>query len=399
MISREDFMKIKAQHERGVYKKDIAVNLEISPRTVARALKRDGPPVGKRSSARGSKLDPYKEFINSELKKDVWNAVVVYHKIKKMGYDGGITILRDYMKPKRPLRKSRETVRFETAPGKQMMSDWGELYRVVGGERKKVHFCVNTLGNSRKFHFTIFECEDANHTYEAQQMSFEHFGGVTREILVDGQKACVLDQKIGKNGARKVTYNTGYLDFCCHYSTRPRACRYYRARTKGKIESNVKYIKRNFFLMYPEADSIEQYNQLAETWTSEIADKRVHGTTGRVVEEMFAEEAGHLLSLPPHPFDTSYVEERIVYWDGYVQVNGNRYQVPDHLCGMRVDVRIGLDGILRVLSRDELVATYRMRPLSEGWGKTPGFHKRLWAETLSVEKRSLSVYEEAGKWS
>jgi hypothetical protein len=118
-----------------------------------------------------------------------------------------------------------------------------------------------------------------------------------------------------------------------------------------------------------------------------------------VVEEMFEEEKSHLLPLPPHPFDTSYKEERIVYWDGYVQVNGNRYQVPDHLCGMRVDVRIGLDGTLRVLSGDELVATYRMRPLSEGWGKTPGFHKRLWAETLSVEKRSLSVYEEAGKWS
>jgi transposase len=398
MIDKEDFMEIKAQHKRGVYKKDIAQSLGVSPRTVSRALEREGPPAGKRPNARGSKLDPYKEFINSELKGGVWNATVILYKIRKMGYDGGATVLREYIKPKRSLRKSKATVRFETAPGKQMMSDWGNTLATVGGKRKKVHFCVNTLGHSRKFHFTITLCEDANHTYEAHKRAFEHFGGSTEEVLIDNQKVTVVFNRV-ENGERKVVYNSGYVDFLAHYCSRPRACAPYRARTKGKVENGVGYVKGNFFCMYPEADSIEHYNELAEIWLADVADKRVHGTTGEVVEVMFEREREHLGGLPWVPYDTSYVEGRIVAWDAMVEVRGNRYAVPDHLCGQPVEVRIGLDGVLKVFSGDELVATHEMRPLSEGWVVVPEFHANLWAEALSVEKRPLTAYEEVTKWS
>lgn len=133
---------------------------------------------------------------------------------------------------------------------------------------------------------------------------------------------------------------------------------------------------------------------MAETWLTEVADPRVHGTTGRVVAEAFSKEREFLLPLPPVPFDTSYVEERIVAWDAYVEVCGNRYAVPDDLCGRKVLVNISLDGTLKVFSGDKLVATHTTRPLSEGWVTVPAFHRNLWAVVLSVEKRPLSVYEE-----
>lgn len=394
MISKGDFMEIKAQHERGVYQRDIARNLGVDRKTVSRALKREGPPPGKRPKARGSKLDPYKLCIDRELADGVWNAEVIRIKLAKLGYDGCTTIIRDYIKPKRPLRASKATVRFETAPGRQMQSDWGTGPGRIKGSAEPVHFCVNTLGCSRRFHFFITDTEDAEHTCEAQKRAFEHFGGAMREVLVDNQKVAVIEHEVKEGRTERLVLNRRWLDFLSHYGAVGRACKPNRPETKGKDERMVGYIKGNFFALHPEADSLEHYNQLVEEWLAEVADRRVHGTTGRVVAEMFAEEAEHLLPLPPVGFDTSYVEGRIVSWDAYVEVRGNRYAVPDELCGSRVTVRIGLDGTFRVFFGDELVASHALRPLSEGWAKVPEFHRNLWAQVLCVEKRPLSVYEE-----
>jgi transposase len=394
MISRGDFMDMKAQHERGVYLKDIAAELDVSPKTISRALKRGSAPPGKRPKARGSILDPYKPFIDEETRNGVWNAEVLHFKLKKRGYEGGVTLIKDYIRPKRPLRKSKATVRFETEPGRQMQSDWGEHPVRIAGKPVTAHFCLNTLGCSRKCHLTIFPCQDAEHTAEAQQRAFNWFGGAPREVLVDNQKVAVVDHVVKEGKTERLIFNEAWLDFLSHYGSTGRACKPNRPETKGKVENGVGYVKGNFFLMYPEADSIEHYNQLAERWLTEVADPRVHGTTGRVVAEMFAEESPHLTPLPPIPFDTSYAEARIVAWDAFVEVRGNRYAVPDHLTGERVRVRIGLEGTLRVFYGDELVATHTLRPLAEGWVTVPAYHENLWAAALNVQRRPLSVYEE-----
>jgi transposase len=396
MINRRDYMEIKAQRGRGVYITDIAADLKLSPKTVSRALKRQGPPAGKRPGARVSKLDPYKEFVDRELDAGVWNAEVILIKLKKLGYEGGITLVKDYMRPKRPLRKKKACVRFETQPGQQMQSDWGEIEARVAGEETVVHFCCNTLGYSRRTHFFINDSCDAEHTCEAQQRAFSWFGGAPGEVLIDNQKVAVSEHEVKEGRTERLIFNSRFLDFLAHYGCTPRACKPNRPETKGKVENHVGYIKGNFFLLYPEADSLGHYNQLAESWLREIADARVHGTTGRVVEEMFEEEKKSLLALPPIPFDTSYREERVVSWDSMVEVRGNRYSVPDHLCGKRVRVRIGLDGTLKVFHGGMLVACHLLRSRSQGWVVVPGHHKNLWADVLSVEKRPLSVYEEVG---
>ncbi len=109
MLSKEDWMHIKAQKAKGVYLVDIAADLGVHPKTVRRALQRGAPPrpVGR---PRASKLDPYKAKIDSLLKDEVWNCMVILREIQAMGYDGEVSIVRDYVKPKRPLRQSKATV-------------------------------------------------------------------------------------------------------------------------------------------------------------------------------------------------------------------------------------------------------------------------------------------------
>lgn len=394
MLGKEDFAVIKALKVRGVYQKDIAAQLGVHPKTVMRALRRGEAPKATRRR-RGSKLDPYKALVDRLLQEGVWNGVVILRELQAQGYTGSHTILREYIAPKRALRAGRQTVRFETAPGQQLQSDWGETVTHIAGQAAKVYFIVNELAYSRRFHFWCTTSQDAEHTYEGIIRSFEHFGGVTQEVLLDNQKTAVLAHP--SQGA--VRFQERFVDLAGRYGFTPKACRPYRARTKGKDERMVGYIKQHFFVRYRTFESWAHLNQVAEQWLREEADLRRQNTVQEVVADRFAREAPVLQPLPAQRYDTAYRELRQVAWDGYVDVRGNRYSVPSHLTGQTVAVRIGLDGVLRIYTGDMLVAGHILQAAQQGWVTVADHHAQLWQETLRVEQRPLTVYEEAAQWS
>ncbi len=186
MLRKEDFRVIDALARRGLYLCDIAKQVGVHPRTVRRALDRGGAPTP-RPSRRGSRLDPYRADVDRLLAEDIWNAVVIFRELQAKGYTGRLSILRDYIRPKRALRARRATVRFETAPGWQLQSDWAEHETRIAGEPTTVHFIINTLGFSRRFHFWCTDSEDAEHTFAGLIRSFEWLGGAPGEVLVDNQ--------------------------------------------------------------------------------------------------------------------------------------------------------------------------------------------------------------------
>jgi hypothetical protein len=162
----------------------------------------------------------------------------------------------------------------------------------------------------------------------------------------------------------------------------------------------VRYIKENFFVRYREFENLTHLNQLAEQWLREEADQRLHGTVKEVVAERFVREWPHLQALPAMRFDTAYRERRVVAWDGYIEVRGNRYSVPGELCGALVEVRIGLDGGVAVYNGEgQLVARHRFKSAADGWVLAPEHHRMLWEQALTVERRELAVYEEVAQWS
>jgi transposase len=389
MLKKEDFGMIKALNNQGAFIKDIAAELGVHPKTVSRAIARGGAPKPQRKK-RGSKLEPYKPKIDKLLSENVWNTMVILREIQADGYDGEETLVRRYIRPKRVLQPGRATVRFETRPGEQLQSDWGEVTVEIAGQLSRVYFMVNTLGYSRRFHFWCTDSQDAEHTYEGLIRSLEYFGGVTQEVLVDNQKSAVL--RASNQG--KPVFNERFVDLANWYGFTPKACRPYRARTKGKDERMVGYIKNNFFVRYRSFESWAHLNQLAERWLAQEADPRLHGTVKEVVAERFVREKPELRPLPKVRYDTSYYELRRVAWDGYIDVRGNRYSVPAQLVGQQVAVRIGLEGTLRVYLAETLVATHTLRSVRQGWSTIAGHHADLWKETLKVEQRSLTVYEE-----
>lgn len=392
MLRKEDWMQIKELVEKGVYKKDIAEELGVNPKTVTRALTRGSAPSGERPKAHQSKLDPYKPIIDNLLAEGVWNGRVILQELKAKGYTGGSTIIRDYMKPRRSLRPSRATVRFETPPGHQMQHDWGEIITVIAGRHQKVFFNVNTLGFSRRFHFWCTDSNDAEHTYEGIIRSLEYMGGVPKEVLVDNQKSAVIENRVGKS----VRFNGRFIDLAGHYGFVPKACRPYRARTKGKDERMVGYIKHNFFVRYRSFESFAHMNELARIWLAEEADPRVHGTVKEVVRDRFSREAPALGPLPRTRYDTAYYETRLGSWDGYIDVRGNRYSIPDEVRGHTIRIRITLDGLLTVYDKGTIVAEHILKDPAAGWVTEAQHHASLW-RSLHVERRDLSVYEEVAQ--
>lgn len=260
---------------------------------------------------------------------------------------------------------------------------------------------MNTLGYSRRFHFWCTDSEDAEHTYEGLVRSFEYLGGVTEEVLLDNQKAAVIKHVIGQ----QVEYQPRFMDLALYYGFTPQACRPYRARTKGKDERMVGYVKGNFFQRYRQFESLAHMNQLGEQWLREEADQRMHGTVKEVVAERFAREAPHLQPLPAMRFDSAYVETRVVSWDAYIEVRGNRYSVPGTLVGQVIRVRIGLDSQLRVYHDEQMIAEHTLQDRAQGWVTVPDHHAELWRQALgtaavqAVEARPLTVYEEAASWT
>jgi transposase len=390
VISKEDYAVIKSLDQHGMFLKDIAEELGIHPRTVRRALQRGSAPVREREK-RPSKLDAHKPRVDQLLSEGVWNVMVILREIQAEGYTGSRTILREYVHPRRALRPGKATVRFETKPGEQLQSDWGELVVEIGGVPTKVHFIVNELCYSRRFHFWCTDSEDAEHTYEGIIRSLEYLGGVTEQVLVDNQKSAVLHHPM--NG--KPYFNERFVDLAGQYGFTPKACKPYRARTKGKDERMVGYIKGNFFVRYRSFESWGHLNQLAEKWLVEEADPRLQGTVKEIVGERFEREKPFLKPLPLSRFDTSYLEYRQVAWDGYIDVRGNRYSVPASLVGQRVTVRIGLDGLLRVFRADDsLAASHTLQNIRAGWGTLAEHRAEMWKNTLQVEQRPLAAYEE-----
>ncbi len=391
MQSREDFYMIKQLRTQGAHIVDIAHRIGCSERTVRRYLALPAPPTGKPKTRRPSKLDPFKPYIDEQLADEVWNAEVIFQQLRERGYTGSSTLVREYIQPKRPLRASKRTVRYETLPGKQLQHDWGEIRTEMGGRLCTVNFAVNILGYSRHFHVWAGPRQDAEHTYESLVQAFRYFGGVPASVLVDNQKAAVV--RHDRDG--KITFNTGFLELANHYGFAARACRPQRPRTKGKTERMVGYVKHHFFQRYRSFDSYAHLNQLLEHWLDTCAQQRMLRRFRQTPAERFQEEQLQLLPRPADDFDTRYYDIRHVGWDAYIDVHGNRYSVPAECCGQRVNIRISLDGELTVYDlRGQEVARHRMTDRKQGWQTVAEHHEPLWQEVMPVQHRSLAVYEE-----
>src|SRR3954453_5911076 len=253
------------------------------------------------------------------------------------------------------LAEARATIRFETSPGQQLQIDFGERRVVIAGVPTKVFLFVATLGFSRRMHVRAFRNQRQESWLEGIESTFRHFGGVTSEVLFDNDRGLVSRHEVA---TREVTFNAKFLAFARHWGFRPRACAPYRARTKGKDERGVGYVKRNAVA----GRSFESFAALEahlDGWVREVADVRIHGTTGEAPAERFAREEARALRPIAGLVSFQAVRElsRKVQADCAIEVDGNAYSVPWRLIGEQVRVTVTREA-LRVVHAGREVAVH-----------------------------------------
>ena len=280
MIEWEKQVLLRHYMEEGRSQTVMAEELGINRRTIFRWMNNGNldrsveeirygprPPVPR-------KLDPYRQIIGERLREfPELTAVRLLKEIRDAGYPGGYSQHKEYVRQVRPKSPVEPVVRFETPPGKQAQVDFAH-FRFPWGRR---YALVVVLGYSRLLWVQFYPRQDMRTLIRGLEAAFGFFGGVAHEILFDQMKAVITRDLRGEGGS--LVRNAEFLRFSAHWGFRPRACRPYRAQTKGKVERPISYVRQS--LVYGRSFAGDaDLNARAEWWLRTVANVRIHGTTG-----------------------------------------------------------------------------------------------------------------------
>lgn len=352
MIKGWQLMDIWELAKQGYSIRYIAKLTGLSRNTVTKYLENKEIPKYKSRSQRPSKLDPFKDLLKELIfKRHILNCEVLLRKIEEQGYTGGRTILKDYVQTIRPTRQPAAVTRYETGPGEQAQVDFGEVkYIDASGISHRLYCFVIVLGYSRDLYVEFIRKANASAFLACHVRAFEHFGGTTNRILYDNAKVV----RIGTDTNGKPVWQSGLVDLAGVFGFTPSVHTPYHPASKGKVESSVKYVKKNF---WPGLDfqDLADLNRQALLWCFNVAARK-HGTTGERPMDRKARE--NLLPLPnPILYRTFLLVHAKVYRDGYVAYDGVRYGVPWTLCGQEVEIRQE-GNYVEIFHHGELVARH-----------------------------------------
>jgi len=333
MLREDTVQEMLARLARGEGVKTIARDLGVDRKTVKR-WRRLGHWQARRGRPRARGLDLFLERLAQRGPEVGWNAVVLHRELQGLGFRGSVQQVRRAIRPWRAEARwaAMATVRYETGPGEQAQVDFGQLHVWIGEQRERVHLFVMTLGYSRRLWVHAYPHERLSALLDGHERAFRHFGGVPLTCLYDNPRTLVLGRL-----ERAVRWQPVFEDFARYYGFTPRACQPYRARTKGKVESGVKYVKRNA-LAGRRFASWDALNAWLDEWAMTVADQRMHGTTHERPIDRFARETLTPLGTRP-PY--RYEQERIrrVPTDALVAIGAARYSVPVQYVGTTVTVQ------------------------------------------------------------
>jgi len=352
MLSVEKRFMIKDLHRKGLSISAIARITGQDRKTIRKVLKQPLTPPPAPRQPKERKIAPYVAYLEQRMTEGVFNARKLYLEIKAQGYPGRETQVRSFVQPLRAAQQRQATVRYETEPGQQAQVDWDHFGLIEhAGRQRRLYAFVMTLGWSRAMYLEFTISADAAWWLRCHLHAFHYFGGVPRQVLHDNLKTAVLD----RDADGTIHWNPRYLDFADTYGFSPRACQPYRAQTKGKVESGIKYVRGNFWPGLKFVD-LADLNRLSLDWLNSVANVRVHGTTGEACHAMvpFVRLAAEgLQSLAAKPdYDTSLVSYRRSSRDCLVSYEGNYYSVPAAHARQRLMLKETERGELLILNLD-----------------------------------------------
>jgi transposase len=330
----------------------VARRFGVHHSTVRRALD-DAPPPA--TTPCPSALDPFKPYIVERLTEyPELTGIRLLGELRGRGFDRSIAILRRYVAQVRQPRPRKVYLRVEVEPGEQAQVDWGSFGHLrVGNSQRPLSAFVMVLSWSRAM-FVDFALDQRMETFLAMhRRALEFFGGVPKRCLYDNLKSVVLHH-VGST----VQFNPRFLAFAGHYLFEPTAAPVRYPEAKGRVESNIRYLRQSFF--YGRTfSSLADLREQAARWRDETANHRLHATTRERPADRLLVERSRLRALPERPFDADLLLPCVVSKEARVRLDSNSYSVPPEAVGKSVIVRASDDDVRVLLDGAEIAAHAR----------------------------------------
>ena len=301
-----------------------------------------------------STVQPFEEIVKGYLDQHLEITAILDRLRDDYGYTGSYSSLRRFVHRLRP-PQTEACVRLHSLPGEEAQVDFGSAGLLVdpfGGSRRQAFVFVMTLSFSRHQYAELVFDQKTPTWLALHRRAFESFGGVPRKIVLDNLKAAVLRASL-----HDPILGEAYRRFAQHYGFIVSPTRPAKPQHKGKVESGIHYVKRNFLAGQAFVD-LRQANRKLAQWVGERAGTRQHGTTHQAPLALFAgEEKGKLLPLPAEPFELSEIRVVKVHSDCHVTIEGSYYSVPFSLVGQRLEAYL-LDRVVQLFRGPVLIATH-----------------------------------------
>ena len=362
MIKKRTIFEIHRLKDLGWSERRIAIELRVSRLTVNKYLENPDQGFAKKRP-RSSKLDPHRDHIDQLLEQDpLVKAPVILQRLQQNGFDGKITILRDYLQKIRGQIKYREPfIRFESPPGKQMQIDWGHFGSLSYGDTKRKLYALAVIESYSRMSYVEFTHSQKQEVlHQSLLNAFKFFGGVPEEIVVDNMLTAVIERQ-----GSLIRFNEAFLDFLRVFKVVPIACNVRAPHEKGKIESIIKYLRRNFWPLRSFADLKDVQTQVIE-WLNTVANVRIHQTTGQRPKDRFGKVI--LRALPELLPDCRETSQVLVHKDFAVRFDGNAYTTPPWCIGKKLTLKA---------DNNTVTIYHQQKPVS--------IHSRCWKRKERVE--------------
>ena len=349
--------------------------------------------------AKPSKLDPYKQIIEEKLKLSC-TYKSIYEFIKKLGYEGKYTILREYARDVKIEQTKKATIRFETNPGLQAQVDWKERLSMTSkhGEVFVINIFLIILGYSRMKYIELTLDKNQDTLKSAMINGFKYFGGVPKEILFDNMKT-VIDQS--RSNYQEAVINSAFYEFSKDMGFEVLACRPYRPQTKGKVEALAKLTNRitpynNEFNNIDELDEIVR--MLNEDFNQEISS-----ATNKRPLDLHKQEKEYLLSLPNQELLDNHLTKpitRVVTKEAMVTYLNNKYSLPPNYIGKTVTLNIN-DLTLQIVYNGIIISTHQISNKKFNYQKShyieilksDSFKHKSTDEIEAIAEANLKLYD------
>lgn len=338
-------------------KSEFARRMNCSRQTINSKIKKLNNQLPKTKREYSSKLDDFKDIIETKVEKYACSAKSIYLLLKnKYGYSGGYSTVARYVSNFKQEQKIKVTIRFETTPGYQAQVDWKERLELVDSSNASyiINIFLMTLGYSRmKFVKLTFDRTQST-LFECLTSAFKFFGGVTDEILFDNMKT-VVDH--AKSDFSNVVINEKFAQFAKDAGFIVRACRPFRPETKGKVEVLAKIMNR-LKVYNGEFNNQHELISIVEDMNISLNTEIVQGINQRPIER-FKKEKNTLNPVNINLLNPYFIRQKEykVSNESMITYKGKKYSVPTAYIGKYVTVTEG-DSIIYIYYTTNFICSY-----------------------------------------